>query len=89
VCPQTGELVRIYKGHSHSVTSIIILGKVMVTACLDKLVRVYELQVTLGLGRSPLMYSPVVLLLLPGGLGSKGRRLDDAIQNTHRESDTL
>ncbi|KAG7263657.1 hypothetical protein CRUP_037989, partial [Coryphaenoides rupestris] len=40
----TGELVRIYKGHSHSVTSIIILGKVMVTACLDKLVRVYELQ---------------------------------------------
>ena len=48
--PQTGELVRIYKGHSHSVTSIIILGKVMVTACLDKLVRVYELQVTLGFG---------------------------------------
>lgn len=42
---QTGELVRIYKGHGHAVTSIVILGKVMVTACLDKLVRVYELQV--------------------------------------------
>lgn len=42
---QTGELVRIYKGHDHAVTSIVILGKVMVTACLDKLVRVYELQV--------------------------------------------
>lgn len=45
VCLQTGELVRIYKGHGHAVTSIVILGKVMVTACLDKLVRVYELQV--------------------------------------------
>lgn len=44
-CLQTGELVRIYKGHGHAVTSIVILGKVMVTACLDKLVRVYELQV--------------------------------------------
>lgn len=42
---QTGELVRIYKGHSHAVTVVAILGKVMVTACLDKLVRVYELQV--------------------------------------------
>lgn len=42
---QTGELVRIYKGHGHAVTSIVILGKVMVTASLDKLVRVYELQV--------------------------------------------
>ncbi|KTF77197.1 hypothetical protein cypCar_00034077, partial [Cyprinus carpio] len=41
----TGELVRIYKGHSHAVTVVAILGKVMVTACLDKLVRVYELQV--------------------------------------------
>ena len=41
--------MRIYKGHSHSVTSIIILGKVMVTACLDKLLRVYELQVNLDL----------------------------------------
>ncbi|KAG9336796.1 hypothetical protein JZ751_003144 [Albula glossodonta] len=40
----TGELVRIYKGHSHAVTVVAILGKVMVTACLDKLVRVYELQ---------------------------------------------
>lgn len=45
VCFQTGELLRIYKGHGHAVTSIVILGKVMVTACLDKLVRVYELQV--------------------------------------------
>lgn len=37
--------MRIYKGHSHAVTVVAILGKVMVTACLDKLVRVYELQV--------------------------------------------
>ncbi|XP_055005740.1 zinc finger protein 106-like [Boleophthalmus pectinirostris] len=36
--------MRIYKGHGHAVTSIVILGNVMVTACLDKLVRVYELQ---------------------------------------------
>ncbi|CAB1335704.1 unnamed protein product [Coregonus sp. 'balchen'] len=42
----TGELVRIYKGHSHAVTVVAILGKVMVTACLDKLVRVYDLQVS-------------------------------------------
>lgn len=42
---QTGELVRIYKGHSHAVTVVAVLGKVMVTACLDKMVRVYELQV--------------------------------------------
>ena len=47
-CVQTGELVRIYKGHSHAVTVVAILGKVMVTACLDKLVRVYELQVSLS-----------------------------------------
>lgn len=51
-CPsflvQTGELVRIYKGHNHAVTVVNILGKVMVTACLDKFVRVYELQVRLG-----------------------------------------
>ncbi|KAH0620653.1 hypothetical protein JD844_021320 [Phrynosoma platyrhinos] len=40
----TGELVRIYKGHNHAVTVVNILGKVMVTACLDKCVRVYELQ---------------------------------------------
>ncbi len=43
--PQTGELVRVYKGHSHAVTVVAVLGKVMVTACLDKLVRVYDLQV--------------------------------------------
>ena len=42
---QTGELVRVYKGHSHAVTVVSVLGKVMVTACLDKLVRVYDLQV--------------------------------------------
>ncbi|NWR70345.1 ZN106 protein, partial [Centropus unirufus] len=40
----TGDLVRIYKGHNHAVTVVNILGKVMVTACLDKFVRVYELQ---------------------------------------------
>lgn len=45
VVVQTGELVRVYKGHSHAVTVVSILGKVMVTACLDKLVRVYDLQV--------------------------------------------
>lgn len=45
VSVQTGELVRIYKGHSHAVTVVSILGKVMVTACLDKLVRVYDMQV--------------------------------------------
>lgn len=45
VLMQTGELVRIYKGHNHAVTVVNILGKVMVTACLDKFVRVYELQV--------------------------------------------
>lgn len=45
VSAQTGELVRVYKGHSHAVTVVAILGKVMVTACLDKLVRVYDLQV--------------------------------------------
>ncbi|XP_056872114.1 zinc finger protein 106 isoform X1 [Takifugu flavidus] len=38
----TGELVRIYKGHA--VTSIVILGNVMLTACLDKLIHVYELK---------------------------------------------
>lgn len=43
---QTGELVRVYKGHSHAVTVVTVLGKVMVTACLDKLVRVYDLQVS-------------------------------------------
>lgn len=43
---QTGELVRVYKGHSHAVTVVAVLGKVMVTACLDKLVRVYDLQVS-------------------------------------------
>lgn len=43
---QTGELKRIYKGHSHAVTVVAILGKVMITACLDRLVRVYELQVS-------------------------------------------
>lgn len=42
---QTGELVRVYKGHSHAVTVVTVLGRVMVTACLDKLVRVYDLQV--------------------------------------------
>lgn len=42
---QTGEMVRVYKGHSHAVTVVAVLGKVMVTACLDKLVRVYDLQV--------------------------------------------
>lgn len=42
---QTGELVQVYKGHSHAVTVVAVLGKVMVTACLDKLVRVYDLQV--------------------------------------------
>ena len=46
VCLQTGKLVRVYKGHSHAVTVVSILGKVMVTACLDKLVRVYDLQVS-------------------------------------------
>lgn len=45
VCVQTGEPVRVYKGHSHAVTVVTVLGKVMVTACLDKLVRVYDLQV--------------------------------------------
>lgn len=44
---QTGELVRVYKGHSHAVTVVAVLGKVMVTACLDKLVRVYDLQVSI------------------------------------------
>lgn len=43
---QTGELVRVYRGHSHAVTVVAVLGKVMVTACLDKLVRVYDLQVS-------------------------------------------
>lgn len=42
---QTGELLCVYKGHSHPVTSIAIFGEVMVTASLDKLVRVYELEV--------------------------------------------
>lgn len=37
--------MRVYKGHSHAVTVVAILGKVMVTACLDKLVRVFDLQV--------------------------------------------
>lgn len=37
--------MRVYKGHSHAVTVVAVLGKVMVTACLDKLVRVYDLQV--------------------------------------------
>lgn len=43
---QTGELLRVYEGHSHAVTVVAVLGKVMVTACLDKLVRVYDLQVS-------------------------------------------
>lgn len=46
IVAQTGELVRVYKGHSHAVTVVAVLGKVMVTACLDKLVRVYDLQVS-------------------------------------------
>lgn len=37
-----------YKGHSHAVTVVAALGKVMVTACLDKLVRVYDLQVSVA-----------------------------------------
>lgn len=45
VVHQTGELMHVYKGHSHAVTVVAVLGKVMVTACLDKLVRVYDLQV--------------------------------------------
>lgn len=40
--------MRVYKGHSHAVTVVAVLGKVMVTACLDKLVRVYDLQVSVG-----------------------------------------
>lgn len=56
---QTGELVRVYKGHSHAVTEVIVLGKVMVTACLDKLVRVYDLQVSL-VKTSPLDGTPVL-----------------------------
>lgn len=46
VVAQTGELVRVYEGHSHAVSVVAVLGKVMVTACLDKLVRVYDLQVS-------------------------------------------
>ena len=42
---KTGELIHIYKGHRHAITAIAILGKVMVTASLDRSVRVHELQV--------------------------------------------
>lgn len=48
-----------YKGHSHAVTVVTVLGKVMVTACLDKLVRVYDLQVSL-VKTSPLDGTPVL-----------------------------
>jgi len=42
---QTGELLQVFKGHSHAVTVVDVMGNVMITACLDKLVRVYDLQV--------------------------------------------
>lgn len=48
LCVQTGELLWVFKGHTHAVTVVTVLGKVMVTACLDKLVRVYDLQVCLS-----------------------------------------
>lgn len=42
---QTGDLLTTYRGHKSAVTSIVVLGTVMVTACLDGLVRVFNLQV--------------------------------------------
>lgn len=44
-CLQTGELLHVYNGHSSAITSIAILDKLMTTASLDKLVRVYDLEV--------------------------------------------
>lgn len=80
-CPsflvQTGELVRIYKGHNHAVTVVNILGKVMVTACLDKFVRVYELQVGLG----PCVWQTALRRLSGVRIGTFKSTLSRAFQN--------
>lgn len=78
---QTGELLRVYEGHSHAVTVVAVLGKVMVTACLDKLVRVYDLQVSAA--------PPFAIRLQQAGqlVVSTGPRPAAAVWRTQRHGD--
>ena len=45
---QSGELLRSFEGHPMSVSGLQIIGNVLVTSCLDKLIRCYDLTVSLG-----------------------------------------
>ena len=42
---QTGELIRSFHGHTRSVSGLQVVGRVLVTSCLDKLIRCYDLTV--------------------------------------------
>ena len=42
---QTGELIRSFEGHTRSVSGLQIVGRVLVTSCLDKLIRCFDLTV--------------------------------------------
>uniref|UniRef100_A0A8C4QBT2 Zinc finger protein 106a n=1 Tax=Eptatretus burgeri TaxID=7764 RepID=A0A8C4QBT2_EPTBU len=44
LCMQTGQLLRVYKGHRHTVMAVCVLGQVLLSACLDRLVRVFDLE---------------------------------------------
>lgn len=43
--PQSGELLRCFEGHTMSVSGLQVVGSVLVTSCLDKLIRCYDLVV--------------------------------------------
>ena len=43
---QSGELVRSFEGHTMSVSGLQVVGSVLVTSCLDKLIRCYDLMVS-------------------------------------------
>ena len=43
---QSGELVRSFDGHTMSVSGLQVVGSVLVTSCLDKLIRCYDLMVS-------------------------------------------
>lgn len=43
---QSGELVRSFEGHTMSVSGLQVVGSVLVTSCLDKLIRCYDLVVS-------------------------------------------
>lgn len=42
---QSGELLRCFEGHTMSVSGLQVVGSVLVTSCLDKLIRCYDLVV--------------------------------------------